>query len=102
MCIKSTYFLKIYLLVTLMCFGFEQNIYAQLNISFPFEGAVFQRSTSNVANLNIAGSYTGSVDKIEARLTSVSGGNNIGWTTIHTNPSGGNYTGSLSGVTGGW
>lgn len=100
--IKSTYFLKIYLLATLICFGFEQNVYAQLNISFPFEGAVFQRSTSNVATLNIAGSYTGSVDKIEARLTAVSGGNNIDWTAIHTNPSGGNYTGSLSGVTGGW
>ncbi|MFN8344331.1 MAG: sialate O-acetylesterase [Spirosomataceae bacterium] len=93
-------------LLLVCCFftglGLVQSARAQLTVTFPFEGAVFQRSTSNAATINIGGSYTGSVDRIEARLIAVSGGNSIDWTVIHTTPVGGTFTGSLSGVTGGW
>ncbi len=99
---KSTFHLKIFLVAVFFCFGFPQNTWAQLTITFPFDGAVFQRNTSNVATLNIGGSYTGAVDKIEARLVAISGGNSLDWTPIHINPSGGTYMGSLFNVTGGW
>ncbi len=77
-------------------------VWGQLSITFPFDGAVFQRSTSNNATITIAGSYVGAVERIEARLTPVAGGTGIGWSGIDYNPRNGIYTGSLSGVTGGW
>jgi hypothetical protein len=99
---KSTFVLKFCFFLSFVNLSICQNAQAQLAITFPFEGAVFQRNTSNLATLNIGGSYTGAVDRIEARLTSVSGGNSLDWTVIHTNPTGGTFTGSLFGVTGGW
>lgn len=77
-------------------------VWGQLSISFPFDGAVFQRSTFNTATITIAGSYTGAVERVEARLTAVAGGTSIGWSGIDYQPKNGIYTGSLSGVTGGW
>lgn len=93
---------KVYLLTIIFCFCLFQSVSAQLTISFPFEGAVFQRNSSNMATLNIGGSYTGSVDRVEARLIAVSGGSNIGWTVIHSGPTGGVFMGSIIGVIGGW
>lgn len=99
---KSTSLLKFYFFLTFIGLGVCQNTWGQLSITFPFEGAVFQRNASNVATLNIGGSYTGGVDRIEARLIAVSGGNSVDWAVIHTNPIGGTFTGSLFGVMGGW
>lgn len=76
--------------------------WGQLSISFPFDGAVFQRSTSNTATITIAGSYSGAVERVEARLIAVAGGTGIGWSGIDYQPKNGMFTGSLSGVTGGW
>lgn len=99
---KSTFVLKLCFFLSFTGLSICQNTWAQLTITFPFEGAVFQRNTSNLATLNIGGSYTGAVDRVEARLTAVSGGNSLDWTVIHTNPTGGTFTGSMFGVTGGW
>jgi len=99
---KSIFVLKCCFSLIFISLSSYQSARAQLTITFPFEGAVFQRNTSNVATMNVAGSYTGAVDRIEARLTAVSGGSSIDWTVIHTNPTGGNFTGSIFGATGGW
>ncbi len=99
---KSTFVLKCCFFLSFVSLSICQSARAQLSITFPFEGAVFQRNTSNIATLNIGGSYTGAVDRIEARLTAISGGSSIDWTVIHTNPTGGNFTGSIFGATGGW
>lgn len=77
-------------------------VLGQLSISFPFDGAVFQRSASDNATITIAGSYTGAVERVEARLIAEAGGTSIGWSGIDYQPKNGMYTGSLSGVTGGW
>lgn len=91
-------------LILCLCFSCGALLHsrAQLSISFPFDGAVFQRNASNLATVYVGGSYSGSVDRIEARLVSVSGGQNIDWTAIHVNPSGGIFSGSLLKVLGGW
>lgn len=80
----------------------SSSVKGQLTITFPFDGAVFQRSTSNTANISIAGSYTGGIERIEARLIAVAGGTGVGWTSIDTAPAAGIYKGTLSGVSGGW
>ncbi|MEZ4905118.1 MAG: sialate O-acetylesterase [Spirosomataceae bacterium] len=94
--------IKVILLIIFMFLGVEQTIKAQISISFPFDGAVFQRNSSNIATISIGGNYTGSVDRIEARLIAVSGGSSVGWTVIHSSPTGGAYYGNLIGVLGGW
>ena len=85
-----------------LAMAISQLSWGQLSISFPFDGAVFQRNTSNTATLSVGGSYTGAVDRIEARLSVISGGSDIDWTIIHNNPSGGIFKGNFNGVTGGW
>ncbi|RDB05583.1 3-coathanger stack domain-containing protein [Runella aurantiaca] len=93
---------KIKILLFLLAVTVSSSVWAQLSITFPFDGAVFQRNTSNTATISIAGSYTGGVERIEARLTAVAGGTGVGWTSIDTSPAAGLYKGTLSGVTGGW
>lgn len=92
---------KVIFCLCLLC-GSSLHLWAQLSISFPFDGAIFQRNASNLATIHVGGSYTGAVDRIEARLVAVSGGQNIDWTAIHINPSGGIFSGSLFSVLGGW
>ncbi len=73
---------------------------AQVSITFPVERIVFQRDNSNRATVQISGNYYQSVDRIEAKLTPVNGGNTVDWTTM-SQVSNGFFSGSVS-VTGGW
>ncbi|MCE6990598.1 T9SS type A sorting domain-containing protein [Dyadobacter sp. CY323] len=75
--------------------------FGQVSIDYPTDRAVFQRDKNNSATLYIAGGYTKVTDRIEAKLTAINGGENIDWTTIQLNPSGGLYQGSLQ-ARGGW
>ncbi|WP_428658132.1 3-coathanger stack domain-containing protein [Runella sp.] len=93
---------KISVLILYLGIITSQLAQAQLAISFPFDGAVFQRTAFNNATLFIAGSYTGAVERVEARLIAAAGGTSIDWTSIDYHPAGGIYKGSLSSVTGGW
>ena len=74
---------------------------AQVNIDYPTSRAIFQRDKNNSAIIYISGSYTKIVDRIEAKLTPINGGRSVDWTTIHANPQGGFYNGSIN-STGGW
>ena len=75
---------------------------AQIQVSFPTSRAVLQRSTANQAAIRINGFYTTAVSRIEARLVARDGqGITTDWRTIQDNPSGGVYSGDITGQ-GGW
>ena len=77
-------------------------IKAQIQVSFPVSRAVLQRNNSGQATIRITGYYTSSVTRIEARLQARDGvGSSSDWTTVQGSPSGGVFTGDLTG-TGGW
>ncbi len=70
---------------------------AQIQVSFPVNRAVFQRSANNEANIQINGFYTRPVSRVEARVQARNGqGTSSDWVTIQANPSGGNYAGVLT------
>ncbi|TDB66864.1 sialate O-acetylesterase [Arundinibacter roseus] len=77
--------------------------FAQLTITFPTTRAVFQRNNSNQTTLYMAGTFDICLDRIEARLTPrVAGqGTALNWTTLQTNPVGGQFYGSVVAF-GGW
>ncbi len=75
--------------------------FSQIQISFPLSRMVFQRDNSNNGTIPITGYYQQALDKIEARVVPMQGGNQTGWQTILNNPQGGWYSGSLT-VSGGW
>lgn len=74
---------------------------AQVQLTFPTTRAVFQRGNDGRGNIPIAGSYFQPVDQIQAKVTALQGGTSTDWVTIQSNPSNGNFLGSLN-VTGGW
>jgi hypothetical protein len=81
---------------------FSCAVSAQIQVTFPTTRAVFQRNTANQGSVRIAGLYTAAVSRIEARLTPLNGGVGFDYRTIQSNPTGGSFTGELTGVAGGW
>ncbi len=75
-----------------------------LIITNPSSRAVIQRDAMNYADIRIAGTFTGSVDRVEARAVKRIGysGASVGWTVIEESPSGGIFAGSLRIKGGGW
>ncbi|WP_394992152.1 3-coathanger stack domain-containing protein [Emticicia sp.] len=86
---------------TILFSVFYINTNAQISISHPLERMIFQRNNSNQANINIAGTYYSSIDRVEARVVALQGGTTTSWTVIQTNPTNGYFSGTLL-VTGGW
>lgn len=76
-------------------------VFSQISISFPTERAVFQRNQNNKGFIQISGSYQPILTSVEARVIPINGGQETPWTTISTNPTGGNFVGKLEAV-GGW
>lgn len=75
-------------------------VFAQFNITFPTERAIFQRDNLNQGNIFIAGNYQIPVSVVQARLTSIQGGTSTDWTPVVMNPSGGNFSTQLPGRAG--
>lgn len=75
-------------------------VFAQISITFPVNRAVFQRNKSNEAIIPIAGTFQRQLDRIDARLLPINGGNAVDWTTIASNPSSGLFRGSIFAVAG--
>ncbi len=90
--------------ITFLCF-ISTIISAQINITYPTSRAIFQRNNSNQSPIYIAGNYTTSADKIEARAVArpmtPTQGTTTNWTVIQLNPSNGYYYGTMN-VSGGW
>lgn len=81
-------FLSLFLLV-------HTTVFAQIAISFPVNRAVFQRNGSNTGMIPIAGTFQSRVERIDARLTSINGGNSVDWTAIAVNPNFGTFIGNI-------
>lgn len=92
----------VYVTLMFLLFGAVQSI-AQIKITFPVSRLVVQRNNANQATVQIAGSYAQSLDAIEARVVArVSGqGTTTAWATLQTNPTNGQFNGTLT-VRGGW
>ncbi len=81
---------------------FSCAVSAQIKVTFPTTRAVFQRNNANQGAIRIAGLYSTAINRIEARLTALNGGASFDYRTIQNNPTGGSFTGELTGVAGGW
>jgi hypothetical protein len=92
------------LLPSLIFLLFTIPLYSQVNISVPIEKAVYQRSSSNTANIPISGTYTQDpITTVQAQLKLVSDNSIVlPWTIIDSNPLGGHFQGTLTNITAGW
>lgn len=75
--------------------------FAQLQLTYPLDRMVVQRSNSNTASVQIAGSYSVQLDLIEARFVSLQGGQTTDWATLQATPTNGQFNGNLT-AQGGW
>lgn len=82
---------------------FSNNVFSQIDISFPSSRIVFQRDLANKANVPIAGNLTVVCDYVEARLSPLNGyqGTDTGWKVITNSSLNGFYQGEI-GALGGW
>ncbi|MDQ6477395.1 T9SS type A sorting domain-containing protein [Dyadobacter sp. LHD-138] len=73
-----------------------------IKIAFPSTRIVIQRDQTNKAKINITGTFTKAVDRIEAHLKTRTGeaGTEVAWTTISSNPTGGVFSGNLTAIGG--
>ena len=85
-------------------FKFEGGAPGPLTLSQPTGRSVLQRDDANAADVTVAGTYSGSVTRIEARAVPRTGfsGTATGWQVVDGAPSGGAFSGSLADVVGGW
>jgi len=76
---------------------------ATVALSKPTGRAVYQRDNKNSANVSVVGTYSGAVDRIEARAVARSGyaGTTTPWTVIDSSPGGGGFSSAIN-VKGGW
>ena len=77
--------------------------FAQLDVTYPLNRMVIQRSNANQATVQIAGSYAQSLDAVEARMVArvVGQGTNTNWATLQASPVNGQFNGTLI-AQGGW
>ncbi len=85
-----------FLTILLLCLSAS----AMAQLTLPLDRMVIQRDTANRARLPIRGSCPAQTRQIQARATTINGGQTTGWTTIST-PSATTFAGSLT-VLGGW
>ncbi len=82
---------------------FGVDVLAQISVSFPTNRIVFQRNNDNIGFVNIVGSYSEEIDKIEAKLTPIIAGQGIetDWAVVQDKPKAGYFAGKIRGQ-GGW
>ncbi|MES2795031.1 MAG: T9SS type A sorting domain-containing protein [Bacteroidota bacterium] len=85
------------------------NTIAQIDLTMPANRMVYQRNKQNTATIYVGGSFSGQLDRIEARLTRLDGTGNpktpldqTEWKNIVSNPSKGNFLASMPDQKGGW
>ncbi|TAG51357.1 MAG: T9SS C-terminal target domain-containing protein [Runella slithyformis] len=79
------------------------NLLAQVKITFPSNRMVFQRDNAGNGRIPITGQFSQAVDRVEARVVPVGGGQGqqTDWQTIQQSPQGGFFSGNIT-VRGGW
>ena len=77
--------------------------FAQINVSFPTNRIVFQRNNDNLGFVNIMGTYSQALDRVDARLTPIVAGQGVAtdWNLVQENPKAGYFAGKILGQ-GGW
>ncbi|MHA8061815.1 sialate O-acetylesterase [Aquirufa beregesia] len=90
-------------LLILLISLYVQAAQAQVSISYPYFRQVFQRNNSNEATFSVLGSYSGSIDYVQAKLIPVqsSQGQTLDWFTLDAKPRGGIFQGNIL-AKGGW
>lgn len=81
--------------------GLPHMLLAQLQITSPANRIVYQRDASNQAVVPVAGIFTQTIDRVEARFVPVNGGTATGWVTVQQNPQAGSFSGTVT-VNAGW
>ncbi|MBC3786755.1 DUF11 domain-containing protein [Spirosoma utsteinense] len=76
---------------------------AQIDVTYPVNRMVIQRSNDNQATVQIAGSYAQPLDAVEARMVArvASQGTSTNWATLQANPTNGQFNGTVV-TRGGW
>ncbi|MBD2755470.1 sialate O-acetylesterase [Spirosoma validum] len=76
---------------------------AQIDVTYPVNRMVIQRSNANTATVQIAGSYAQPLDVVEARVVARATGQGVStdWAILQEKPIKGQFNGNLS-VRGGW
>lgn len=89
--------------VCLAALLYAQPALAQIKITFPVSRQIVQRDNNNQANVQIVGSYGQPLEAVEARVVARVSGQGVtsDWTTLQTNPTNGQFTGTMT-VKGGW
>ena len=89
-------------IVLSICF-YTTSAIAQLDVTYPVSRMVVQRTNSNWATVQIAGSYGQPLDVVEARVTARAAGQGVStaWATLQAKPTNGQFNGTLR-VRGGW
>ncbi|MBD2700007.1 DUF11 domain-containing protein [Spirosoma sp. BT702] len=92
-----------YIKWVLLLVSFPMLALAQLQISHPMPRLVVQRGLDGNGRLYVSGRLTGNVDRVEAQLTPVSGGQGVatGWQVVQDNPTNNLFMGYVTGA-GGW
>ncbi|WP_420149175.1 sialate O-acetylesterase [Spirosoma sp.] len=82
---------------------YSHDLLAQLKITAPVSRQIVQRDNNNQATVQIAGSYGQPLDAIEVRVVARAAGQGVttDWTTLQSNPSNGQFNGTMI-VKGGW
>jgi uncharacterized repeat protein (TIGR01451 family) len=79
-----------------------QTAVAQIDATYPLNRMVFQRNNSNQATVQVAGSFTTVLDRVEVQVINrVTSTTVTSWTTVQANPANGQFSGSLT-LAGGW
>jgi hypothetical protein len=85
------------------------NVLAQLKVTMPADRMVYQRNKQNKATIYLGGTYTTTIDLIEARLTQLDAKGNTktnttagNWLEVIKNPVNGTFLGTLSQQAAGW
>ncbi len=76
-------------------------VFAQLDVTYPMERMVLQRNNTNQASVQIAGSFSQAIDRVEIRLTNRISNTQGTWLTLQNNPANGQFNGFFT-LDGGW
>ncbi len=90
-------------IIRAVCLMAPFSLLAQFTVTYPVSRMVLQRDNANQASVQIAGSYALPIDRVDAQVVPmVSGqGTPTSWSVIQTNPTNGQFNGTLP-VQGGW
>lgn len=90
-------------IIRAVCLMAPFSLLAQFTVTYPVSRMVLQRDNANQASVQIAGSYAQPIDRVDAQVVPmVSGqGTPTSWSAIQTNPTNGQFNGTLP-VQGGW